>query len=128
MDSAGEAVDLQWQALCGGLQLPYQQGHLRMDARMVLQVAFDVSPESTQVGDPARIDGRHALGLEVGVVPLQLGLLAAQVIAIVDLARQPLRLAFAHMINLDLPGAWRLAWRQRQDQRIARMFLDFAAR
>ncbi|MNS91649.1 hypothetical protein D3C72_1257500 [compost metagenome] len=53
--------------------------------------------------------------------------LAAQVIGIVDLAYQPLRSAFARVHHLDLPGARCLAWRQRDDQRIACMFLDFAA-
>ena len=54
--------------------------------------------------------------------------LAAQVIRIVELANQPLRFAFAHVHYLDLPGARHLSWRQRQDQRIARLFQHFAAR
>ncbi|MNV04748.1 hypothetical protein D3C71_950550 [compost metagenome] len=48
---------------------------------MLAQVALHIRAEGAQVGDPARVDRGHALGLQPGVPLRQFGLLLAQVIA-----------------------------------------------
>ena len=102
---AGKEVELDGDAVVGGLQVAHQQGHVVAHPGEVVQVGIEVGPEHAQVGLPAAVHQDAVVNLLLRVVRLDdlfrlVDVVGQQLDAAILI--QHLRCAEAHAVHVDI--------------------------